>query len=165
MRAGNLYIQLVPPSQRKLSQKEFEAQVIKELRTIPDVRVNFQSQSDGGGRDLTLYVVGGNPVLVERTAREAIEQMRTLKELRDPRINGDMARPELIVHPHLDEAASLGVTVENISETVRLATLGDLPQNNAKVLAAGPADPDSRESDRVGTQESGHHRESARAHQ
>ncbi|MGA8707243.1 MAG: efflux RND transporter permease subunit [Steroidobacteraceae bacterium] len=132
VRAGNLYIQLVPPSQRKLSQKEFEAQVIKELRTIPDVRVNFQSQSDGGGRDLTLYVVGGNPVLVERTAREAIEQMRTLKELRDPRINGDMARPELIVHPHLDEAASLGVTVENISETVRLATLGDLPQNNAK---------------------------------
>jgi HAE1 family hydrophobic/amphiphilic exporter-1 len=43
-----------------------------------------------------------------------------------------MARPELIVHPHLDEAASLGVTVANISDTVRLATLGDLPQNNAK---------------------------------
>jgi hydrophobe/amphiphile efflux-1 (HAE1) family protein len=132
VRSGNLYIQLVPPSQRKLSQKQFETQVIKELRTIPDARVNFQSQSDGGGRDLTLYVVGSNPQLVEHTAREAIEQMRSLKELRDPRINGDMARPELIVHPHLDEAASLGVTVANISETVRLATLGDLPQNNAK---------------------------------
>ena len=132
VRAGNLYIQLVPPSERKLSQKQFEAEVIKELRTIPDAHVNFQSQSDGGGRDLTLYVVGSNPQLVERTAREAIEQMRTLKELRDPRINGDMARPELLVRPHLDEAASLGVTVANISETVRLATLGDLPQNNAK---------------------------------
>jgi len=132
VRAGNLYIQLVPPSARKLSQKQFEAEVIKELRTIPDARVNFQSQSDGGGRDLTLYVVGSNPELVERTAHEAIEQMRTLKELRDPRINGDMARPELLVRPHLDEAASLGVTVANISETVRLATLGDLPQNNAK---------------------------------
>jgi len=132
VRAGNLYIKLVPPAQRKLSQKQFEAEVIKELRTIPDARVNFQSQSDGGGRDLTLYVVGSNPALVDRTARQAIEQMRTLKELRDPRINGDMARPELIVHPHLDEAASLGVTVANISETVRLATLGDLPQNNAK---------------------------------
>jgi hydrophobe/amphiphile efflux-1 (HAE1) family protein len=131
VRGGNLYIQLVPPSERKLSQKQFEAEVIKELRSIPDARVTFQSQSDGG-RDLTLYVVGSNPELVEHTAREAIEQMRTLKELRDPRINGDMARPELLVRPHLDEAASLGVTVANISETVRLATLGDLPQNNAK---------------------------------
>ncbi len=132
VRSGNLFIQLVPPSQRKLSQKQFEAEVIKELRSIPDARVTFQSQSDGGGRDLTLYVVGNNPELVERTAREAIEQMRTLKELRDPRINGDMSRPELLVRPHLDEAASLGVTVANISDTVRLATLGDLPQNNAK---------------------------------
>jgi len=132
VRSGNLYIQLVPPAQRKLSQKQWEAQMIKELRVIPDARVTFQSQSDGGGRDLTLYVVGSDPVLVERTAQQAIEQMRTLKELRDPRINGDMARPELVVRPRLDEAAQLGVTVTNISETVRLATLGDLPQNNAK---------------------------------
>jgi hydrophobe/amphiphile efflux-1 (HAE1) family protein len=132
VRAGNLYIQLVPPSERKLSQKQFEAQVIKELHSIADARVTFQSQSDGGGRDLTLYAVGNNPELVERTAHEAIEQMRTLKELRDPRINGDMSRPELLVRPHLDEAASLGVTVANISDTVRVATLGDLPQNNAK---------------------------------
>jgi hydrophobe/amphiphile efflux-1 (HAE1) family protein len=132
VRGGNLYIQLVPPSQRKVSQKQFEGEVIKELRSIPDARVTFQSQSDGGGRDLTLYAVGNNPELVERTAHEAIEQMRTLKELRDPRINGDMSRPELLVRPHLDEAASLGVTVANISDTVRVATLGDLPQNNAK---------------------------------
>ncbi len=132
VRAGDLYIQLVPPAERKLSQKQWEAQLTKELRVIPDARMTFQSQSDGGGRDLTLYVVGSNPQLVERTARTAIEQMRTLKELRDPRINGDMASPELIVHPHLDEAAQLGVTVADISDTVRVATLGDLPQNSAK---------------------------------
>jgi multidrug efflux pump subunit AcrB len=132
VRSGNLYIQLVPPSQRKLSQKQWEAQVIKELRGIPDARITFQSQSDGGGRDLTLYVVGSNPARVEQTAREAVEQMRGLKELRDPRINGDMARPELEVHPNLEKSAQLGVTVTSISETVRLATLGDLPQNNAK---------------------------------
>jgi multidrug efflux pump subunit AcrB len=131
VRSGNLYIQLVQPSQRKLSQKQWEAQLTKELRIIPDARINFQSQFDGGGRDLTLFVVGSSPALVDRTAREAIEQMRTLKELRDPRINGDMARPELVVRPRLDVAAQLGVTVASISETVRLATLGDLPQNGA----------------------------------
>jgi hydrophobe/amphiphile efflux-1 (HAE1) family protein len=131
VRSGNLYVQLVPPSQRKLSQKQWQAQLSKELRVIPDARVTFQSQSDGGGRDLTLYVVGSNPDLVERSAREAVEQMRTLPQLRDPRINGDMARPELVVRPRLDEAAQLGVTVASISEAVRLATLGDLPQNGA----------------------------------
>jgi len=132
VRSGNLYIQLVPPSQRKLSQKAFEQQVIKELRVIPDAHINFQSQNDGGGRDLTIFVVGSNPVLAQSVARTAIEQMRTLKELREPRINGDMARPELVIHPRLDEAAQLGITVEAISETVRLATLGDISQNDAK---------------------------------
>jgi hydrophobe/amphiphile efflux-1 (HAE1) family protein len=131
VRNANLYVQLVPPSQRSLSQKDWEAQVAKELLVIPDARLQFQKQSDSG-HDLNLYVVGNNPELVERTAREAIVEMRMLKELKEPRIDGEMARPELVVHPHLDVAAQLGVTVANISETVRLATLGDLPQNNAK---------------------------------
>ena len=100
-------------------------------------------------------MVGSNPVLVERTAREAIEQMRTLKELRDPRINGDMARPELVIRPRLDVAAQLGVTVASISETVRLATLGDLPQNDAKFSLAGPADSDPRQPDGVRAQQPG----------
>ncbi len=137
VRSGNLYVQLVPAKQRKLSQKQFEAQLTEELRVIPDARMTFQSQSGGGGdRDLTLFVVGSNPELVERTAHTAIEQMRTLKELRDPRINGDMARPELVIHPRLDLAAQLGVTVASISETVRVATLGEIAQNQAKFSLA-----------------------------
>ena len=131
MRNASLFIQLVPPSKRRLTQRQWEDQVATELRVIPDARVQFQKQSDGG-HDLNLYVVGNDPEAVERTAREAITEMRTLTELRDPRINGEMARPELIVRPHMDVAAQLGVTVESISETVRLATLGDLPQNDAK---------------------------------
>jgi len=136
VRSGNIFVQLVKPSERKLSQKQFEAQVTKELRAIPDARLTFASQSDGGGRDLTLFVVGSNPDAVERTARTAIEQMRTLKELRDPRINGDMARPELVIHPRLDLAAQLGVTVAAISDTVRVATLGEIAQNAPKFSLA-----------------------------
>jgi multidrug efflux pump subunit AcrB len=36
------------------------------------------------------------------------------------------------VHPRLDIAAQLGVSVQSISQTIRIATLGDLPQNGAK---------------------------------
>ena len=58
--------------------------------------------------------------------------MKTLSVIRDPRINGDLPRPEIVVKPRLDVAAQLGVSVQSLSETIRIATLGDLPQNGAK---------------------------------
>src|SRR5947207_6703678 len=58
--------------------------------------------------------------------------MSKLSFVRDARINNDLPRPEILVHPHLDLASQLGVTVERISETIRIATLGDLDQNSAK---------------------------------
>src|SRR6202000_3582494 len=61
-----------------------------------------------------------------------LAEMRTLKELRGPRIKGDLPRPEMVVHPRFEIAAQLGVSVQSISETIRIATLGDLPQNGAK---------------------------------
>ena len=58
--------------------------------------------------------------------------MRGLGELRSARIKGDLPRPEIVVRPRLDIAAQLGVSVESISQTIRIATMGDLPQNGAK---------------------------------
>jgi hydrophobe/amphiphile efflux-1 (HAE1) family protein len=133
VRSANVYISLVPRSQRALSQKDWEDSVLPELRKIPDARVQFQSQNGGGsGRDVSFFITGDDPVLVDASARRVIEQMRGLKELRDPRINGDLPRPELVIKPRLDVAAELGVTVQSISQTIRIATLGDIPQNVAK---------------------------------
>ena len=133
VRIANLYISLVPREDRNITQQEWEDRVLKELRRIPDARINFQKQSGGGyGRDITIYLTGDDPALVDRTARQVVEEMRTLKELREPRINGDMPRPEIIIRPRLDLAAQLGVSVASISQTIRIATLGDLPQNAPK---------------------------------
>ena len=76
--------------------------------------------------------MGDDPALTERTGRKLLDEMRGLKEIRSPRINGDLPRPEIVVHPRLDLAAQMGVSVQSISETIRIATLGDLPQNGAK---------------------------------
>ena len=132
VRNANVYISLVPKSQRALSQKGWEDTVLPQLRKIPDARVQFQSQTGGDGRDVTMYITGDDPALVDASARKAVEEMRGLKELRDPRINGDLPRPELVIRPRLDLAAELGVTVQSISQTIRIATLGDIPQNVAK---------------------------------
>jgi hydrophobe/amphiphile efflux-1 (HAE1) family protein len=133
VRQASVFVSMVPRNKRKLSAKAFEQRIMPLLDQIPDGRMNFQNfGGGGGGRDVTFFLVGDDPALTERTGRQMLEEMRGLKEIRSPRINGDMPRPEIVVHPRLDLAAQLGVSVQSISETIRIATLGDLPQNGAK---------------------------------
>ena len=130
VRTGNLNITLVKPDRRKVTQRQWEDRVIKDLAVIPDARIHFNR--NGNGRDINLYITGDNPQLVEASARRLVEEMRQLPILRDPGIDGDMPRPEILIRPHLDLASQLGVTVASLSETIRIATLGDLDQNSAK---------------------------------
>jgi multidrug efflux pump subunit AcrB len=134
VRTGLLEITLVKPSERKASQREFEDRIIGELATIPDARIHFNR--NGNGRDVNIYITGDNSQLVETSARKLVEQMREVRELRDPGIDGDMPRPEILIRPHLDLASQLGVTVASLSDTIRIATLGDLDQNSAKFSLA-----------------------------
>lgn len=87
-----------------------------------------------------MYLTGDNPGLLERTAHQVLAEMRALNEVCDSRIKGDMPRPEIVIHPRLDIAAELGVSVQSISQTIRIATLGDLPQNGASVPLKTVAD-------------------------
>ena len=130
IRTATINVNLVPRSERRMSQKEWEQSMMPILAQVPDGHLNFSA--GGGGRDIQLYLTGDDPALVERTAHRVIEEMRGLNEIRTPRIRGDLPRPEIVVHPRLDIAAQLGVSVQSISQTIRIATLGDLPQNGAK---------------------------------
>jgi multidrug efflux pump subunit AcrB len=130
IRKATLYVSLVPRSERQLSQKEWEQHMIPILNQVPDGQLNFSN--GGGGRDVGFFLVGDDPPLVERVGHQVIAEMRELNEIREPRIRGDLPRPEIVVKPRLDVAAQLGVSVQSISQTIRIATLGDLPQNGAK---------------------------------
>jgi multidrug efflux pump subunit AcrB len=130
IRNGTIYVSLLPRSKRSMSQKQWEQKIMPELAQVADGQLNFSE--GGGGRDVQFYLTGDDPLLVETTGRRVITEMRGLSEIREPRIRGDLPRPEIVVHPRLDIAAQLGVSVQSISETIRIATLGDLPQNGAK---------------------------------
>jgi multidrug efflux pump subunit AcrB len=134
VRTGSLEINLVKPEQRKVTQRQWEDRVIKDLAVIPDARIHFNR--NGNGRDINLYITGDNPQLVEASARKLVEEMRALPFLREAGIDGDMPRPEILIKPHLDLASQLGVTVASLSETIRIATLGELDQNSAKFSLA-----------------------------
>jgi multidrug efflux pump subunit AcrB len=130
VRNGFIFVNLVPRTKRPMSQKQWEQQMMPLLATVPDGHINFSN--GGGGRDVQLYLTGDDPPLVERTGRQLLAEVRALPEVRDARIKGDLPRPEIVVRPRLDVAAQLGVSVQSISQTIRIATLGDLPQNGAK---------------------------------
>ncbi|MFM7378356.1 MAG: efflux RND transporter permease subunit [Erythrobacter sp.] len=113
---------------------EFERELGARLAKFPDARVRFQSQSQGfgSGRDMTVMLAGSDPVLLEKTATQLVEEMKGLKSLVAPRISADLNRPEIIITPRDKIAAELGVTTASLSQTIRIATLGEIEQNAAR---------------------------------
>ena len=106
-------------AKRHVTSSEIEDRMMTELRRIPDARIHFQRQSaSGGNADMTLFLTGDGPVLLDHTAGQVLNEMRTLHTLRDPRINGDPQQPEIVIRPRLDLAAALGVRVAEVAAAV-----------------------------------------------
>jgi multidrug efflux pump subunit AcrB len=128
---ATIYLTLV--EKREKSSVEFERSLAPRLSQVADARVTFASQAGGGsGRDLTIALGGDDPEELNRTALKIISEMNSLPEVVAPRINGDLQRPEITITPRHDLAADLGVTTAALSQTIRIATLGEIDQNSAK---------------------------------
>ncbi len=119
---------------RKSKSTEFERGLAPQLAAIPDARVTFRSQFGWGGssRDLSITLGGDDPVKLNETANQLVKQMEKLPMVVAPRVSGDLKRPEIIIRPRSDLAASLGVTTAALSGAIRIATLGDIDQNSAR---------------------------------
>jgi len=59
--------------------------------------------------------------------------MRTLDILADPRPSAPPVGPELVIRPRAAEAARLGVSIDTIAQIARVATVGDIDANVAKL--------------------------------
>jgi multidrug efflux pump subunit AcrB len=133
LNVADLYITLLPRGKRQASQQVFEHRVLLLLKSVADARMNFQTQNgDSDGHAITIDLTGDDLALLSRTARNIMEQMRSLPGIVDVGSDDDLPQPEILIRPRFDLAARLGVTVANISDTIRIATLGDLVQNDAK---------------------------------
>ena len=131
---GNARVFITLKRDRDITQQEFERELTPQFQNIPDARVSFFSFQSGGGtgRPISVMLSGSDPVLLNRTAATLAEQMRTIEGVVAPRVEADQRRPEIVIKPRLDLAASLGVTTAALSQTIRIATLGDIDQNAAK---------------------------------
>jgi multidrug efflux pump subunit AcrB len=131
---GNIYLQL--RDDRKRTSVQFERDLTPILQQVPDARVSFENQNSSGqagsGRAISIMLAGTDPDLLQRTAQTLVSQMSGLKEVVAPRISADLRRPEIVITPRFDLAASLGVTTQTLSQVIRIATQGEIDQNSAK---------------------------------
>jgi multidrug efflux pump subunit AcrB len=114
---------------------DFERELTPALQQIADARVTFRSSSNQGsasGRPIEVMLSSSDPEKLEAAASQLVEQMKGLPEVVAPRINGDLRRPEVVITPRLDLAASLGVNTSTLSQAIRIATIGEIDQNAAK---------------------------------
>lgn len=133
---GSGHVSAVLKKGRKKTSTEFERGLAPQLAAIPDARASFQSQNGGGpagdSRDIMLFLGGEDPEQLNAVANKITEAMATIPGLRAPRVAGELAQPEITIKPRFDLAADLGVTTSALSQTIRIATLGDIEQNSAK---------------------------------
>jgi multidrug efflux pump subunit AcrB len=133
---GEGHLNIVLKKHREMTSNEFERNLSPTLAAIPDARVSFQSQQGGGpdpdSRDIMLYLGGEDPVKLDAVAQEIAKEMATVPGLRAPRVGSNLAQPEITITPRFDLAADLGVTTAALSQTIRIATLGEIEQNSAK---------------------------------
>ncbi|GAA0649477.1 efflux RND transporter permease subunit [Brevundimonas lenta] len=134
--AANIYADMVDKGDRALSQQEFQRLMVDRWKSIPGARIGSGTGNSGGGpSDGTSYafsILSDSPDQLEAAARKIEAEMRTVPGLANVVNTASIARPEILVTPRPDQAALMGVSTSDISQTIRVATIGDIDQNLPK---------------------------------
>ena len=133
VRRAALQITLVHKSKRKKKQKEIEVEIEHILAGVPDIRTWFVNER--GERTMSFNLLSNDGPALALAVGKLESGLRQVPGLRSPASEAELERPEIRVTPRFDEAAKLGVSPDQISETIRVATIGDidavLPKFNA----------------------------------
>jgi HAE1 family hydrophobic/amphiphilic exporter-1 len=135
-RLARLVVHLVPRVQRDLHQRAFEEIVRPSLEALKGVRVRFGSDRQRNGR-VRITLAGAHGPSVTAAADELIRQMQAVPGFVEPRASTLTSGPELQIVPHWERAADVGVTLNEIGTTLRIATTGDLVHNLPRFGAEG----------------------------
>jgi hydrophobe/amphiphile efflux-1 (HAE1) family protein len=131
VRKATVTVNLVPRSERKLSQQQLEAEVGPELAKIPAARVRFGADGMSGAK-IQITLLGSDPEAMTDTVARLTREMRATPGFQNVGTTTSLARPEFQIVPKPDKAASLGVSTATLARLVNIATLGDADQNLPK---------------------------------
>jgi hydrophobe/amphiphile efflux-1 (HAE1) family protein len=130
VRRAALIINYTPKEDRSITQRELELEIGKDLENVPDIRYWFLDEN--GLRAVSLIVTGPEIGIVSNVANELALQMKRVPLIANVTSETALDRPELRIQPRADLAARLGVSTESLSETIRVATIGDVGPALAK---------------------------------
>jgi multidrug efflux pump len=125
---GNIRVTLVKPDKRKRSQHEIADALSSDLRRKTKARAFVTEQSTFGSRR------GGQPIqyVLQATSIEKLKKVLPVflaKVADNPTfqmadVNLKFTKPELRIHINRDKASTLGVSTQNIGQTLQLALSG-----------------------------------------
>jgi multidrug efflux pump subunit AcrB len=130
VRKATLTVQLSERRTRPRKQG-IENQIRVALEQLPGARSKVGL--GGSGEKYILVLTGDDPQALQSTALAVENDLRTIPGLGSVASSASLIRPEIAVRPDFAKAADLGVTSAAISETLRIATLGDYDMSLAKL--------------------------------
>lgn len=123
VRKGVLTLTLAKRSERPVHKQEIERSIREKLLMLPGVRTRVGL--GGSGEQYVLTLSSEDSKLLAQVANSVEKELRTIEGIGSVSSSASLNRPEIAVRPNFDKAADLGVTSEDIAETLRIATLGD----------------------------------------
>ncbi|MFG1425076.1 efflux RND transporter permease subunit [Roseixanthobacter glucoisosaccharinicivorans] len=136
VRKAQIVVNLKPRAERSVDQKTFETRLHDELAALPDMRFTWSPNGQAAQRGFSMILSGNDGEAVEQAALKLEKEVRDhVPTLANVVSSAALDRPEIRIVPKLDQAAQLGVSVDTIAETVRIATIGDIAANLAKFSA------------------------------
>ncbi len=120
---GNLFVTIVPPKQRKLSQAELSAVLRRELNAIPGLRAVLQDLSQQGftaqrGFPIEFSVRGSNWDQLVAESQRVMAKLRESGLVVDLDTDYQLGMPELRIEPDRAMAADIGVSIDDLATTI-----------------------------------------------
>lgn len=125
------YLPKVEDNGRHRPQWDVERDIFASVQGIPDVRII--KLNDRAERELTFNFLSSSEEDLQKAVGVLESRLRASPILVNVSSEGALPRPELQIRPRKDEIARLGITPQQISQTVRVATIGDIDAQLTKI--------------------------------
>jgi HAE1 family hydrophobic/amphiphilic exporter-1 len=123
--AGNIYVRMVPKSDRNVGAEDFGRQLRQEVGRIGGATMSvFTNDFQGAQKQIQLQMRGGSPQQLATTAEAIAEQVKQVKGAVDVGLSTKGQKPELNVELNRGLAGTIGVTVGQVAQALRPAFAG-----------------------------------------
>jgi hydrophobe/amphiphile efflux-1 (HAE1) family protein len=132
--AGNeagMYLTLVPPKDRSVTQAEFQQRLSRELRNYPGMRIQVLDMSQqiftaerSGGSPVVFTVRGPDWDTLVKLSTDLMTRMAESGLMIEPNTDVRVGMPELRIFPDRERCADLGVPIEQVANAIQVSLGG-----------------------------------------